>query len=519
VAEAFAWLSKIAGMHLSWIASLLILPLAQEDLAIVLGGYAVVNHFMPVIPVVLSIYAGMIISDFALYGIGVGARYFPWLGDYAVNDSVRRFGHTLDRNLFGLVALCRLVPGLEFIAFVACGWARVPFSRFVVASFLVSALYLTIALYLVVVFGDAVDDHLGLWTWPLLLAVLLGAGLARKRIFSFADPPAQTARDSADCAISQRSGLLPLHGRERKLALAERIPEALLYFPLVLSWLGFAARHRSLTLPTAANPTMTTGGMWAESKSSYLFDVAAAERHWIADFVVVTRGGGATARRNLDRALGSLGDAGIEFPIIAKPDIGRQGLGVRRIDGAAALRNYLAGFPRGAKLILQRFVPTAGEAAIVYARHPGEPKGRILELAFRQIETESIGNPRAGSSYRDGAGNITPELEARLDAIACSMREFHYGRFDVRFESVEALMRGRGFSIVEINGIGAEAVEVWNPDLPIREVYRRLIWRQRLLFEIGEGNRARGFAPVPITDFVHQFMRQDWLIRQYHASA
>ena len=49
------------------------------------------------------------------------------------------------------------------------------------------------------------------------------------------------------------------------------------------------SRYRSLTLPTVANPCHPTGGLWGESKSDYLLDVAASERRWIADFVTVTR--------------------------------------------------------------------------------------------------------------------------------------------------------------------------------------------------------------------------------------
>jgi hypothetical protein len=269
--------------------------------------------------------------------------------------------------------------------------------------------------------------------------------------------------------------------------------------------------------------------------------VAAAERRWIADFVVATRvGGGVTARGDLDRALHGLADAGIDFPIVAKPDIGWHGFGVRRINGVAALRDYLAGFPRGAKVILQRFVPHVGEAGVLYTRVPGEPHGRILSLTFRhfpQVAGAGRANLRelipadprthrkadlhigAGALYRDANISVTPELEARFDAIARSMREFHYGRFAIRFESIEALLRGENFSIVEINGIGGEAIDVSSPDLSVREVYRHLIAQQRLLFQIGERNRARGFIPMPLADFVQHFIQQDRLIRQYPASA
>ena len=101
------------------ITSLLVLPFAHEDLAIILGGYIIANNLMPTSLVVLSIYGGIVASDLALYGLGAGARYIPWLSRFAVDGRVRRVSDTLKRNVFGLVALCRVVPGIVFVAFVA----------------------------------------------------------------------------------------------------------------------------------------------------------------------------------------------------------------------------------------------------------------------------------------------------------------------------------------------------------------------------------------------------------------
>ena len=55
--------------------SLLVLPFANEDLAIIFGGYIVVNDLLPVGLVAASIYGGMVVSDFALYCIGAGASH------------------------------------------------------------------------------------------------------------------------------------------------------------------------------------------------------------------------------------------------------------------------------------------------------------------------------------------------------------------------------------------------------------------------------------------------------------
>jgi membrane protein DedA with SNARE-associated domain len=578
LSDILAAVQSFAGVDLTWIGrvvSLLVLPFAHEDLAIIFGAYFIVNELMPAGLVAVSIYGGMVASDFALYGIGAGARRIPWLNKYAVDDRVRRFATALKRNLFGLFALCRVVPGVVFVAFIACGWSRVPLGRFTVASLLVSAVYLPLMLYLAIVFGDAMDDHVGVWAWPLLLVALTATGFVRRRVFAFRDgvEAADPAPAHAVALRNSHRGMPWLASRDRKVAAAERIPPGLFYFPLILTWLGLGLRHRSLTLPTAANPAILTGGMWGESKSAYLLDVAAVERRWIADFALVKRSIGlGSAQSDLDRSLRLMADIGIDFPLVAKPDIGWHGFGVRRIDDRADLREYIARFPEGAKMMLQRFLPCAGEAAVLYARMPSEEKGRIRSLTFRYyphvigdgrstlrdliytdprarwkarlhlgvdpshralsmgdlaqvpasgevVQIALIGNQRAGGLYRDARHYITPMLEARFDAIARSMSEFHYGRFDIRFESTEALVRGEDFAICEINGIGGEAIDAWDPQLPVGEAYRRLFNEQKLLFRIGALNRARGFRPTPAAEFIGHLIRQTQLIPRYPASS
>ena len=139
-------------------------------------------------------------------------------------------------------------------------------------------------------------------------------------------------------------------------------------------------------------------------------------------------------------------------------------------------------------------------------------RGEVVRIAL-------IGNQRAGALYRDASCHITPALEARFDAIGRSMTEFHYGRFDLRFNTIEGLMRGEDFAIVEINGIGGESIDCWDPQLGVRECYRRLVAQQQLLFQIGNRNRARGFHPTKVGEFVSSLFEQNKLIKLYPASA
>jgi membrane protein DedA with SNARE-associated domain len=177
-----------------WLAqfiTLLMLPFAHEDLAILFGAYVVVNEYMPAGFVALCIYGGMVASDFALYAIGAGVRRLPCLRRLTVSERVRSFAGTLQLNLFGMMALCRVVPGVAFVVLMSCGWARVPLARFAVASFAVSALYLPLMLYLVIEFGGRLDGRVGWWAWPTLVAALAAVDFVRRRVFALQDRPAE----------------------------------------------------------------------------------------------------------------------------------------------------------------------------------------------------------------------------------------------------------------------------------------------------------------------------------------
>ena len=228
----------VADIDYSWLAkflSLLVLPAAHEDLAIVLGGYLVVNSMMPVGIVVATIYFGMVASDLALYGIGAGARRLPWLSRLAVSERIANLGGTLQRNLFGLTALGRVVPGAIFVIMIACGWTRVPWTRVALASLLSSALYLPLMLYLVIVFGDALDDRVGLWTWPFLLGLIVALAFMRYRVFTFRE----SAKAGAPATAQPRW--------QRRPALAARYRTQTVQLPEFMQLNAFAPRRPPAT--------------------------------------------------------------------------------------------------------------------------------------------------------------------------------------------------------------------------------------------------------------------------------
>ena len=102
------------------------------------------------------------------------------------------------------------------------------------------------------------------------------------------------------------------------------------------------------------------------------------------------------------------------------------------------------------------------------------------------------GNHCQGTKFLDGKHLITPQLEQRFDAISKLIPDFYFGRYDIRFSDVRKLKQGKGFKIIELNGVTSESTNIYDPAFRLREVYQILFRQWGWLFRIGKANIERG---------------------------
>lgn len=343
-------------------------------------------------------------------------------------------------------------------------------------------------------------------------------------------------------------------------SLLERMPKWLICIPLVVQWFCLALRYRSLSLPTCVNPTITAGGLVGEGKLEYFAGMGPVALAATAPHCAVytdTKHTGAELRQLVK-------SAGLDFPLVAKPNLGLCGYGVRLLANRSELLEYLADFPADECVVLQQWLPQEGEAGIFYARQPGAANGRIIGLTLRYfprvigdgwhttaeliaqdararrvsksarhrskldmdripklgevLRLATIGSTRVGGLYRDGAECITPQLTSAIDDIARDMQLFHFGRFDVRFDSLADLRAGVGLSIMEVNGAGSEAIQAWDPGTGVLAGFGMIFEKQRILFAIGHTMRDKGFKPIGVAALARLNQRQNKLMAQYPPS-
>lgn len=300
-------------------------------------------------------------------------------------------------------------------------------------------------------------------------------------------------------------------------------PSWLIYLPLVPYILFLAVRHRGLRTCTHANPGIPNGGIVGESKGDILNLLPYG---WIQPTALIQPGPVATRLSHLQEAIRN---GRWSWPIVLKPDVGQRGDGVKVISNLDEAQDYLDATPRA--VLAQRFHPGPFEVGVFYYRFPGEPKGRIFSITEKQfaavtgdgrsslraliwrhpryrvqadsflsalaeraeyvpdakesVPVGSIGNHCRGAMFLDGAHLITPQLQATFDAIAVQTKGFYFGRFDVRFADPLEFAEGRGFSILELNGLLSESTNIYDPRTSYWQAQRVLRRQWSVAFQIG----------------------------------
>jgi len=363
-------------------------------------------------------------------------------------------------------------------------------------------------------------------------------------------------------------GMPPIDYSGKPLSFFEFWPMWAFYPPIVCYVLWLMIRYRGVLLPTAVNPSFPGGGFFGESKADILSLAAEHIPQWVAPFVLIHR----QADENLNiafdakQAYAQLRKHDLDFPVVAKPDLGCRGVGVKVIRNIEALEKYIEVFPGDANFILQKLISYEGEAGIFYCRLPGQEQGRVVSITLKYfpfvtgdgkstLQELIMADPRAGqlpnlylhrhaerlksipaygesirlafagshsrgAIFRNGTHLITPQMEACFEKIARRLPNFYFGRFDIRFENFEDVRIGKegGFVILEANGAGAESTHIWDRNTTIFSAWRDLMRQYRWLFEIAYDNRRKGFKPMGFLEFYKSYRREKYLTSLYPAT-
>ena len=509
------------------LVTLALFTFVSEDLACVAAGALIARGQVSATGGILSCAIGIFAGDFGLWAIGRfggdTARRWPWLARRLQAPALDAGARWLDRHAGTAIVASRFTPGARLPLFIAAGLARMSPGRFGGWTAIAVAMWTPAVVLASARAGQAGAQAGAAASWP-----LLAAGAA---VFVIT----RTAHVLASSAA--RASLLI---RIQRLRHWEFWPSWLFYAPVACWVLLLALRYRGFATITASNPGIPDGGLVGESK----FDIL---QRLPADYTIPTErlvpGDGPDP---LGDAISRVEQRAWTFPLVLKPDVGQRGAGVRLVRTIGQLQSYL--MAASGALILQPFHEGPYEAGVFYYRMPGAMRGRIFSITdkhfpavvgdgvstLRQLiashpryrlqarlfltrhggQADRIpavaervplavaGNHAQGTMFLDGAHLLTPELEARIDAIARHYPGFFIGRFDVRYRDVTAFMAGRDLAIVELNGATAESTNIYDPGRSLLSAYRVLFQQWSLVFAIGAANRRRGAVPTPMRRLV-----------------
>ena len=147
----------------------------------------------------------------------------------------------------------------------------------------------------------------------------------------------------------------------------------------------------------------------------------------------------------------------------------------------------------------------------------------MTELALEKGEkvVATLRNPAdlsdLASQYPSARLLVTPLDVTQADAVprAFAAGKAHFGRIDVRYESIAALRRGEGFRVIEVNGVGSEATHIWDPECSLREAYAAQFRHYAEAFRIGAAMRRRGHSSTRPLELLHLWRLQRRLLANY----
>jgi len=499
-----------------------------EDVAAVGAGLLLATGDISWPAAFIACFLGIWMGDAGLYAL---ARYAG--RGWFERSSLRRFASKVSNSerWFAeqgtpILIFSRVLPGARLPTYLAAGFLRVPLPRFLLVTGLASCVWTLAILFLARTFGERLTHWIGTYKHAGLL--LLGVGVVLFATLQL------LRRAFVNFDLRRVKACL---GRWRHW---EFWPAWMFYPPVGIYCAWLALRYRGLTLPTAANPGIFSGGIVGESKMATLKELFLTSPEFTAEADLIP---GDTLRarlRSFDEVRTRLG---LDFPFILKPDVGQRGAGIKLICSAEQAETYLR--QTSAPLIMQRYAPGPLEAGIFYYRFPHETQGHIFaiteklfpvlvgdgkstvtELVWRdprarfmadkylqrfskrqgellpvgeELKLVEAGNHAQGCIFRDGMRLCTPELESRMDAISQKLTGFFIGRYDIRYASEGDLQAGGNFQIIELNGAASEATSIYDARNSIFAAYQTLFRQWDLVFAIGAANRKRGCAPTKLS--------------------
>ncbi len=179
-----AWLISTGQSPLSQAIMIVCGTFVLEDATTVLTAMSVQTGTVNPVLAMGALYAGVVLGDLGLYGLGQGAARLRLARHWAPSMEIGR--EWLRANLARAVFVSRFLPGARLPTYTACGFFGAGFLRFALVAILATLIWTSLLFLVSLRVGQVLIDHLGEWRWVgmagfALTLVLIGRIVSRLR--------------------------------------------------------------------------------------------------------------------------------------------------------------------------------------------------------------------------------------------------------------------------------------------------------------------------------------------------
>lgn len=240
----------------------------------------------------------------------------------------------------------------------------------------------------------------------------------------------------------------------------------------------------------------------------------------------------------------------LSFPIILKPDAGERGKGVVKINTKKELIENLEKIE--SDYLIQEFITFQKEFGVFISYIPDTGKYKVISLTekryfsvkgdgkkaiqdlilnqtrgqifFKQIRERSnysmdyipkeneicvihtLGNHCNGTQFINRNDFISNELDEVINQLMTNLSGIYYGRFDIKADSLEMMIKSKQFKIIEFNGITAEPIHIYDQTHGYFNSLVSFISTWKYLYKISNYNKIKGIKPATNVEMMRKLM-------------
>jgi len=263
---------------------------------------------------------------------------------------------------------------------------------------------------------------------------------------------------------------------------------------------------------------MKFGGAFLSSKQNYLKKIApewTPKTLHVSDF------------KDFEFIKNQLKAKNLNFPLIAKPDMGERGKNVekmesfnelelylKKIDQSVLIQEYIDypieigilfywdvdGIPQITSVGKKEFCKLTGDGkrtleSLVKGNHRIAHRASILKERFKnqwhhiipkgkELLVEPIGNHNRGTTFLDARTYKSKEMLNWIENCLQNLPDFDYGRIDLKIKNWNAFKENTGIKILEINGVNSEPIHIYDPSSSIWSAYKSIFKHMHIIYEL-----------------------------------